>query len=70
VLAEPGAPFGRDPAEIEHSTSAPRHGTSDGDAFVDAGFTLFTIGASGPDYDLSAVPEWVAWRDARNGDNA
>ena len=33
-----------------------------------AGFTLFTIGVSGPDYDLSAVAEWVAWRDERNTD--
>ena len=70
VLAEHCATIGRDPAQIEHSTSAPRHGTSDGDAFVAAGFTLFTVGVSGPDYDLSAVPGWLAWRDARNADRA
>ena len=26
--------------------------------------TLFTVGTSGPDYDLSLVEQWVAWRDA------
>ena len=68
ILTEHCASIGRDPAEIEHSTSAPRGGTGAGDQLVDAGVTLFTIGVSGPDYDLSAVAQWVAWRDARNSD--
>jgi probable F420-dependent oxidoreductase len=68
VLAEHCATVGRDPADIERSTSVPRGGTAAGDALVDAGISLFTISASGPDYDLSQVPRWVAWRDQRNGD--
>jgi hypothetical protein len=27
--------------------------------------TLFTVGVTGPDYDLSLVEQWVAWRDAQ-----
>jgi len=66
VLAEHCSTVGRDPAEIERSTAAPRGGPAAADALVDAGFTLFTIGASGPTYDLSDVAAWVAWRDRRN----
>ena len=67
ALAEHCAAIGRDPAEIEHSTSTHRDGPSAADPFVDAGFTQFTLGVSGPDYDLSAIPAWVRWRDQRNG---
>jgi probable F420-dependent oxidoreductase len=70
VLAEHCAAIGRDPADIEHSTAITRHGQRDLDALVDVGFSLFTIGASGPDYDLSKVPSALAWRDARNGTSA
>lgn len=67
VLAEHCAAVGRDPVEIEHSTAAPRAGVSAGAAFVDAGVSHFTIGLSGPDYDLTEVAPWVRWRDERNG---
>lgn len=66
ILAEHCATVGRDPSEIEHSTGAPGQGPTAGDALVQAGVTLFTIGVSGPDYDLSDVPAWVKWRDERN----
>ena len=67
VLAGHCARIDRDPAEIEHSTAAPRSGPSAADALLDTGFSLFTIGLSGPDYDLSPVADWVRWRNARNG---
>jgi probable F420-dependent oxidoreductase len=67
ILAEHCATIGRDPSEIEHSTAAPKRDTAAGDALVEAGVSLFTIGVSGPDYDLSDVPTWVRWRDERNG---
>ncbi len=34
-----------------------------GQALVDAGATLFTVGKGGPDYDLGLLKDWIAWRD-------
>ena len=56
------------PGEIERSTQVPHGGAGPADALLNLGVTLFTIGVSGPDYDLSSVPEWVNWRNARNLD--
>ena len=36
-----------------------------GDALLDAGATLFTIGFGGPHHDLGLLKEWIAWRDDR-----
>jgi probable F420-dependent oxidoreductase len=67
VLAEHCAAVGRDPAEIERSTSVPRSGPAAVEPLLDAGFTLFTISSSGPDYDFdTTVRDWVRWRDERN----
>jgi hypothetical protein len=30
------------------------------------GASLFTVGVGGPDYDLSALRDWIAWRDRQN----
>jgi len=38
----------------------------DADELHSMGTTLFTIGLSGPDYDISIVPDWLAWRDQKN----
>ena len=56
--------LGRDPKEIQRSAGV--QGTPDevAQGLLDAGVTLFTIGAGGPDYDLTRVKEWVAWRDS------
>lgn len=35
-------------------------------AAEEAGITLFTIGLSGPSYNLRLVREWIAWRDEQN----
>jgi len=66
VLAEHCAAIGRDPDLIERSTAIPAGGVSDADALVDLGVTLFTIGLSGPEYDMSSVPSWLEWRDRHN----
>ena len=70
VLAEHCAAIGRDPAEIERSTAWPAgdgdDATSTRDALIELGVTLFTVGVSGPDYDLSAVRDAVGWRNRRN----
>ena len=61
------AEIGRDPAEIERSCGANPRKPESGDAFVEAGSTLITVGFDGRDgFDLSPVAEWVAWRDQVN----
>jgi len=66
ILEEHCAAVGRDPATIERSVGVERMSPAEhGEALVDAGATLFTIGTDGPDYDLSLVKDWISWRDAR-----
>jgi probable F420-dependent oxidoreductase len=65
VLDAHCADVGRDPAAIERSIGVRQPPDQVADALVAAGATLFTVGASGPDYDLGLLKEWVAWRDAR-----
>jgi probable F420-dependent oxidoreductase len=66
VLDRHCADIGRDPSEIERSV-----GTPDGDPdevaqpLLDAGAALFTVGVGGPDYELTKLKRWLAWRDAR-----
>jgi probable F420-dependent oxidoreductase len=57
---------GRDPAAIERSAGVSRPPETAGQALLDVGTTLFTIGLSGPHYDLGQVRDWLAWRDERN----
>jgi hypothetical protein len=67
------AEAGRDPTEIEVAA-----GVLGGPSFVgvahelgprlrDLGVSLFTLGISGPDYDLDPLREWISWRDAERG---
>jgi probable F420-dependent oxidoreductase len=63
VLADWCAEVGRDPAEIERSTGVRSDPGSVADDLLGIGMTLFTVGLSGPDYDLGLVRDWVAWRD-------
>ena len=37
------------------------------DAAIAAGATMFTVHCGGPDYDLTKLKEWVAFRDSYNG---
>jgi probable F420-dependent oxidoreductase len=66
VLASRCADVGRDPGEIETSTELRSRTVAQADEVFDLGATLFTLGMSGPDYDLAPVREWLAWRDAKN----
>jgi probable F420-dependent oxidoreductase len=67
VLDEWCAAENRDPAAIERSVAVGEGPEQMGDALIAAGATLFTVGLSGPDYDMGLVRDWVAFRDAKNG---
>jgi probable F420-dependent oxidoreductase len=68
VLDDWCADIGRDPAEIERSVGARPSGVDKADDLHAAGATLFTLGIDGTsNYDMGAVPDWLAWRDERNG---
>ncbi|MCU1598500.1 MAG: flavin-dependent oxidoreductase, F420-dependent methylene-tetrahydromethanopterin reductase [Glaciihabitans sp.] len=67
ILAEHGETVGRDVSEIEISTEIRMRTEAEADELRELGTTLFTLGISGPDYDLNAVRRWVKWRDAANG---
>jgi probable F420-dependent oxidoreductase len=65
ILAGHCAAVGRDPAEIERSVGAADGDPADvGPKFVNAGASLFTIGLDGPDYDLTKLRRWLAWRES------
>ena len=66
ILAEHGAEVGRDTSEIEISTELRDRTPEQADEFVELGTSLFTLGITGPDYDLAPVKRWLEWRDARN----
>ena len=62
------AAIGRDPGEIERSAAADADARPDvaGEALYAAGTRLVTLSAGGPDFDLSHVADWLAWRDEKN----
>src|SRR5690625_167772 len=71
VLADHCAAVGRDPASLEHPAAlgGDRARGTVGELLADAaeltrlGGSLLTVGASGPDYDLTAVEALCRWRD-------
>jgi probable F420-dependent oxidoreductase len=73
VLADHCATVGRDPAAIEHSAAVGGEtGGAGADALIaeaealtDLGVTLLTIGATGPNYDLTGAETLCRWRDRR-----
>jgi len=71
VLAKWCQEVGRDPEEIERSVGID-HGriTEDGlalgEEFHSLGFTQFTFGLNGPDYDFTPIKPWLKWRDEKN----
>jgi probable F420-dependent oxidoreductase len=64
ILANWCAKFDRNPSEIERSVGVGRHTPDEiASEFRSAGASLFTVGISGPHYDLSLLRKWIAWRD-------
>jgi probable F420-dependent oxidoreductase len=61
----------RDPDEIERgvgvdSDDLHRFLIDDADAYLDLGFTQFTLGFNGPAWPVATGAEWLAWRDDVN----
>lgn len=61
ILSDHCADVGRNPLEVEHSVPWP--GLENAADLVADGVSLFTVGVSGPDYDLTTLAEAIAWRD-------
>jgi len=66
VLGEWCDKVGRDMSEIEISTELRGRTVADAEELYDLGARLFTLGLSGPDYDLAGAVDWLAWRDSKN----
>jgi probable F420-dependent oxidoreductase len=66
ILREHCDAVGRDIGEIEISNEQRVKDLGVADELHALGVTLFTVGISGPDYDLSMIKDWLAWRDALN----
>lgn len=75
VLEEHCRTIGRDRSQIEISVGVggrgregrqPLRPQEEGEPLLALGATLFTMGTGGPDFDLSPLPAWLAWRDEVN----
>jgi probable F420-dependent oxidoreductase len=72
VLEDWCARIGRDPVEIERGLGVEpddlgRFLAEDAEACVELGFTQFTLGVNGPDWEIGEeILRWLAWRDERN----
>jgi alkanesulfonate monooxygenase SsuD/methylene tetrahydromethanopterin reductase-like flavin-dependent oxidoreductase (luciferase family) len=65
------AEVGRDPAEIEWGVGVEpddmeRFMARDAAAYLEMGFSQFTLGFTGPAWDVDAGQSWLAWRDELN----
>ncbi len=64
VLDDWCAQVGRDPAEIQRSTTINRMTgeATDPRAYLELGFTDFVVSIQGPDWDLEPLRRALAWR--------
>ena len=63
--------FGRNPDDIEWGLGVDpvdldRFLRDDAPVYAEMGFTQFTLGFNGPDWDVSRGADWLAWRDEMN----
>ncbi len=65
ILAEHGRVVGRDARQIETSVEIRNRTMAEADELHAMGATLFTLGITGPNYDLAKVRDWLAWRDEK-----
>ena len=63
ILGEHCAAVGRDQSEIEISVELGKQSVAEVEGLRALGASLFTLGITGPDYDLAPVRDWLAWRD-------
>ncbi len=66
VLDDWCAKVGREPAEIERSTTVRSFSPDVVDELLAFGVTHFIYSAEGPDFDVGPLAELVAWRDEQN----
>jgi hypothetical protein len=66
ILRQHCADVDRDPTEIEISVGVNGGPDELGPKLREHGASLFTVGVGGPDYDLSELRNWIAWRDTQN----
>ena len=69
------AEIGRDPSDIEWSVGVDpedleRFLADDAAAYVEMGFTQFTLGFNGPRWDVDRGRPWLEWRDRKNAERA
>jgi probable F420-dependent oxidoreductase len=66
ILDDWCAKVGRDPQEIQRSTTITRLGGDrhDPDAFLEFGITDFIVSVQGPNWDLAPLERALAWRDS------
>ncbi len=58
---------GRSPGEVERSVAVDDLDLIEqADGLLNAGATFITLAMNGPEFDLSAVRDWLDWRDERN----
>jgi probable F420-dependent oxidoreductase len=63
VLNDWCARVGRDPVAIERSVGVDPQKIETAGRLVESGAQQVTLGFNGPDYDLTVVADWLAWRD-------
>jgi probable F420-dependent oxidoreductase len=65
---------GRDPSNIEWGLGVEpedldRFLAEDAEAYVQLGFTQFTLGFNGPEWEVANGSDWLSWRDEENGNS-